>query len=196
MKRKYANRADWPRILSKRYVQKRLDEAGFHGYITLLSLDRVKQPLQVEVHGITCCVADDGYLWMQLFPDGGRHTLTVMLDRDRQVKQLYYDIVHSVGTSPDGIPYWDDMYLDVVCFSRGEPHLIDQDELDAALEDGAISKIDYDRAHQEAAALMQSIRDGTNRLMSAWQNHVDDMAARLGQLELEQEQEKVTGDFV
>jgi len=179
MKRKYANRADWPRILSKRYEQQRLDHAGFHGYITWLWLDRVKQPLEVEVQGVRRCVAGDGYVWMQLFPDGGRHTLTIMLDRKLQVRQWYYDVAREVGLSSDGTPYWDDMYLDVVCFSPYEPVLIDQDDLDAALGEGVISKEDYEETCREAEALLQSVKDGTNPLIRVGLEQVEAMAAGL-----------------
>jgi predicted RNA-binding protein associated with RNAse of E/G family len=100
-----------------------------------------------------------------------------MLDRKLQARQWYYDVAREVGLSSDGIPYWDDMYLDVVCFSPCEPELIDQDDLDAALEEGVISKEDYEETCREAEALLQSVKDGTNPLIRVGLEQVDAMAS-------------------
>ncbi|PYI55479.1 DUF402 domain-containing protein [Paenibacillus flagellatus] len=179
MKRKFADRPFWPRIESRRYAQKRVDDESFRGYTSLLALDRVREPLVVEAGGRPLRVADDGYVWLQLFPDGGKHTLTAMFDDRRTVRQWYFDIVKRVGVSAEGIPYWDDLYLDVVAANEREPYLIDADELDDALARGLVTGADYRAAHMEAERVMSDLAAGVQPLPALCRRELGDMLARL-----------------
>jgi predicted RNA-binding protein associated with RNAse of E/G family len=49
-----------------------------------------------------------------------------------------------------GFPWYDDLYLDVVVLADGSFHLLDEDELDEALQEGKITQDEYDIAWQEA----------------------------------------------
>ncbi|MGH2509736.1 MAG: DUF402 domain-containing protein, partial [Ktedonobacteraceae bacterium] len=73
MKIRSADRADWQRILAKRFVVKRIDTPDYHGYVTLLHIDDVAEPLYTTFGEQRVRIADCGYDWIQHFPDGARY---------------------------------------------------------------------------------------------------------------------------
>ena len=135
----------------------RLDTAEFTGYRTLLLMDAVSEPFWAQVGSEPCRVADSGFAWLQHFPDGARHSLTTMFDADGQVVQWYIDICARHGVDDHGVPWYDDLYLDIVVSPAGGRWLLDADELDAALEAGLVSPADYDFAHAEARRLLDAL---------------------------------------
>lgn len=54
------------RVLGRKYAQAFLDTKEFKGYITLLHVIKVAEPLSVQEKNI--CIVDDGYTWLQQFP--------------------------------------------------------------------------------------------------------------------------------
>lgn len=101
-------------------------------------------------------MADSGYYWTQYFPEGKAYAVTLMQNDSNEVVQAYIDIGQH-GLSDQGIPYSDDLYLDVIVRPNKGTELIDQDELEQALKDGQLSQADYDFAWQSANALMQAL---------------------------------------
>ena len=68
----------------------------------------------------------------------------------------YIDMIAKQGTDADGIPYFDDLYLDLVVYPNGEIKTDDMDELEEALRQKDITQEQFDLALHTAAAL----RDG------------------------------------
>jgi uncharacterized protein len=155
MKRLIANRPDWHRILQRRYYQTYLNTPAFRGYATLLCLDAVRERLIVQTQSGPLCIADAGYTWLQLFPEGERYTMITMYGADGHVVQWYIDICAQTGVSEAGIPWLDDLYLDIVITPDHKVELLDADELDEALRSEEISPSDYDLAWREANRLME-----------------------------------------
>ncbi|WP_260412166.1 hypothetical protein [Alkalihalobacillus sp. TS-13] len=48
LKRKSGDRKDWERITKRRYAQTYLEMDSFKGYITLLKMDEIKEPLYIQ----------------------------------------------------------------------------------------------------------------------------------------------------
>jgi predicted RNA-binding protein associated with RNAse of E/G family len=161
MKRKYADRQNWSRIERKSFEVEYIETKDFTGYITRLMLEEVREPLWVSYQDIQVCIADNQHTWVQYFPSGAYFTITKMLDDRGQVVQWYIDICHQYGVDEKGIPWYDDLYLDIVILPNKEPFLLDLDELKEALKYGEIPKSDYDLALKEAQRLMKEIREGT-----------------------------------
>lgn len=160
MKRKYATRAPWPRVKRKRFGGLAVDEPGFCGYVTRLDLFEVSPPLWVSCCGERICVADSGYVWMQYFPTGARHVLTAMFDARGALQQWYFDICQEHSLDEHGVPWWDDLYLDLVGLPDGRFELIDREDLQRALSEGAISRDQYDLAWREVRTLMDKQEHG------------------------------------
>ncbi|MFD0871599.1 Protein of uncharacterised function (DUF402) [Chlamydia abortus] len=175
MKLKFADRPNWTRIIKKRYVQKYVRDHCFEGYISWLFLDEVKEPLTMKYGSQEICIADDGYFWLMFFPNNKHHSLTVMINEQNKVMQWYFDIVKSIKLTDEGIPVIEDLYLDLVVLPNEQYYILDEDELDAALEEGAMNRNDYKLAVDELEKLRMSVERGenvllnnTDRYMKAW----------------------------
>jgi predicted RNA-binding protein associated with RNAse of E/G family len=160
MKRKSAERSDWPRVTARRFQSARLDSDDYCGHLTLLRIDAVTAPLIETYHGRSSLVADAGFSWLQQFPDGARHAVTTAFDAQGTPVQWYVDIVRAHGLDARGIPWYDDLYLDVILQPWGEVIVVDADELDEALGAGLVSLDEYHLAWREVHHLLGGIATG------------------------------------
>ena len=78
MFRRYANRSDWKRIIQREYTQYYIAEKDFTGYITLLNLVQVTEPLWVQYGEKRICIVDNNYMWLQHFPVGKNYAVTTI----------------------------------------------------------------------------------------------------------------------
>jgi len=159
MKRKHADRYDWKRILSKQFALTEVDSPEFTGYISLIKFNAVRQPLTVTMDGKRIKLVDTGYCWMQYFPLHEHYSITTVFDEQGEVIQWYVDVCEPVGTDDRGIPYFDDLYLDVVLLPSGHIFLLDEDELEEALEWGRITHDQYSTAVKEASRLVHEVKE-------------------------------------
>ena len=159
MKRKYATRPIWRRVKKRRFVMERLVTDDFCGVVTQLHLHEVNPELWVNGLGSKFCIAASGYSRIQFFPEGEPYAFTVMSDETSQPVQVYFDVGHH-GLTEQGIPYWDDLYLDVIYLPKRGVELQDEDELELALASKAISQNEYHLAVQTAKHLMEQIQTG------------------------------------
>lgn len=157
MKIKSAERPDWARVLARRFVVKRIDTPEYHGYTTLLRIDQVSEPLYATFSEQQICIADCGYDWLQQFPDGEHYALLTAFDERGELAQWYIDIVGRTGVDERGVPWYEDLYLDIVISPQGETLLLDVDELDEALRQGKVTQSQYDFAWREASVLLDAL---------------------------------------
>lgn len=122
---------------------------------------------------------DTGYIWVQHFPTQAHHSLTTMINQKEEVVQFYFDIAKSIGKTENGTPYLDDLYLDVVFIPNGQPFLLDEDELEDALDSKIITQNEYDLATKEAKSIVQSLQTGTNMLVNTFNSHYEFMKKQL-----------------
>lgn len=170
MKRKYADRPS-KRILKKRYAHTHLKDGTFEGDISILCMDQVREPLIIPYKLTEICIIAQGYTWIQHFPTNTYHSLTTMIDDNDQIVQFYFDIIKSIGKTETGMPYMDDLYLDVVYIPNEKPFLLDEDELDEALDSKTITQNEYNIAHKEAEQIMQDLLRGTQVLVNNFDSH-------------------------
>ncbi|HXR66138.1 MAG TPA: DUF402 domain-containing protein [Ktedonobacteraceae bacterium] len=157
MKTKSASRLDWPRVLARRFVVQRIDSPDYHGYVTLLRMDEVREPLYVNFGQERVCILDKGYDWVQHFPDGSPYVLLAAFDARGELVQWYIDVVGGTGVDEHGVPWYDDLYLDIVVSPMGETLLLDVDELDEALRLDKVTRTQYDFAWRQASVLLDAI---------------------------------------
>lgn len=154
MKIRSAGRSDWKRILARRFVVKRIDTPDYHGYATLLRIDDVSEPLYVTFGEQRVCIVDRGYDWVQHFPDGAHYVLLAAFDERGELVQWYIDVVGQMGVDERGVPWYEDLYLDIVISPEGETLLLDADELDEALRQREVTQSQYNFAWREASILL------------------------------------------
>ena len=159
VKRRYADRFEWKWGSKRKFASTYIESDAFTGYVTLLEWTEFDSPLLVEYGEESFCIADAGHQWLQHFPRGKRHAVTTMFDETGRVVQWYIDICKVQGVDQRGVPYLDDLYLDVTVLPDGRVHLLDENELDDALHNGDITLSDHALAHDEARSVQRAIRE-------------------------------------
>jgi len=159
-------------VTDKKFQVKSIREPDFEGYVVLYQIKQVRDPLWKEYDGKRYCVADAGYEWLQHFPKGAHYVMTTMYDNKGQVVQWYIDICKVQGVTDRGVPWFDDLYLDVVILPSGKLYLLDQEELEDAYKRGLITKADYDLAWAEAKDVIDRYRNGKFGTLHLAREHV------------------------
>jgi predicted RNA-binding protein associated with RNAse of E/G family len=166
VKRKRADRPEWRRITHKDFHVEYRESGPFEGYMTFLKILEVEHPLWMKNNNVDLCLADAGYVWVQHFPVNGRHTQTAMFDADGAAIQWYIDICKQYGINRNGIPWFDDLYLDIVVNPEGEFQLLDVDELEEARVKRVITMGEYELAWKEARRLLKALGENEFSLYS------------------------------
>ncbi len=157
MDRKFANLPGWKRILKHRFSSKCLDTPEFKGYITLYRMDAVASPLVVDFFGKKLCIADSGYTWLKLFPANHNFTITAQYNDQGQLVMWYIDICLRMGIDSEGIPWMDDLYLDIGVSPNMEIEVKDADELQVALNRSEVTLATYEMAWREVKRIINEI---------------------------------------
>ncbi|MUG47581.1 DUF402 domain-containing protein [Paenibacillus woosongensis] len=157
MKRKFGDRANWRRITQRQFKSKYVESDRFTGYVTLYTIFALRDPLWKTYGGHTFRIADKGYTWLQYYPKGCRYVVTAMFDDKGEIVEWYIDVCKNQGITDQGVPWFDDLYLDIVVLKNGEVFLMDEDELDEALTKGHITVKDYDMAMETAREVLDAI---------------------------------------
>lgn len=160
MKRIFADRNPWPRILARRFYRTHLETADFAGTVTLLCLDAVREPLWKPFQGELVCIVDEGFSWLHQFPTGAAYTVTTMFDRQGRVVQWYIDICAQHGLDSRGIPWLDDLYVDVIVAPDGALEMRDVEELEQAVQHGLIDHQTAAWARSVAGEVCEQVRSG------------------------------------
>ena len=178
LERKYANRSEWKRVVERRYVQAYLDTNEFKGYVTLLKVIKVREPLHVQYNEKLVCIVDAGYSWLQHFPTNEQYSVTTMFNAEGEIVQWYIDICKENGIE-NGVPWIDDLYLDIIVLPTGEVILLDADELDEALSVGIIDKHLYELAWVEANRLIDLIKSEEFNLIKLSREHKEILSNKI-----------------
>ena len=147
---------EWKSMIKKHREGTFENSSDFNGYVGLLSIEEVSQKQEWKYKDETITVCDNGYKWLTIMPKDDYYCITVMMDSDYKIQVSYIDMIDSQGIDEDGVPFFFDCYLDLVVYPDGYVKEDDRDELDEALQNGDISKEQYDRALQTAEKLRQT----------------------------------------
>lgn len=126
--------------------QIRIDETLFKGVVCFVKLQNISKPKYVKKGNETLCIINNGYSLIEAYPEGGKYALTIMFDDKGALIEWYFDVAKTVGME-NGIPFEEDLYLDLVIMPDGETFVLDEDELLSAREEGLISQEDVDSAY-------------------------------------------------
>ncbi|MDU2097678.1 MAG: DUF402 domain-containing protein, partial [Staphylococcus sp.] len=148
----------------------------FKGIIGLVTMKKVREPLEVTVVGQNIIVADDNYQWLQILPEKKRYSITAMFDDKGNPLEYYFDI-NIKNITQKGNARTLDLFLDVLVLpSTGEYELVDENDLKLALKNEQITKKQYHEAYMIAHQLMIEINenfdDVNNRIMYCYNKMV------------------------
>ena len=90
-----------------------------------------------------------------------------MFDEHDRLIQIYFDITGGSRFDDPENPTFEDMYLDIVVSADGSIEVVDRDELDEALQSGAITAAQHQGAIENCDMLEKFLRENTADVM-AW----------------------------
>ena len=160
MKRRYLHRNEWKRIIKRDYKEMKLENGDFYGYVSLLIMNEVATPLITKPLHKEFCIVDNQYSWLQQLPLNENFAITTMFDNNGDIIQWYIDITFNNGVE-NGMPYMDDLYLDIIVLPTGEIIEKDKDELLDALQNQEITQQQYDFAYKIFHQLLEQIQNDT-----------------------------------
>ena len=157
MKRRFANAVEGI------YQQKQINEEIFSGYICNIKIKNVQKPLIVN-NGISqVCIKDNDYEWFEIYPENSNYAITIMYDNNKNLIEWYFDIAKKVGVE-NGIPYEDDLYLDMIILPNGKSLIVDEDDLIDAFNAGEIQQDDVNLAYETLKQLKEKYVDDFQHL--------------------------------
>ena len=158
VKRRFANEVEGV------YTQKKIDEDYFCGYVCNIKIKNVSAPL-IVYNGISdVCIKDEGYEWFEVYPDGANYAITIMFDNHHNLIEWYFDMTKEIGIQ-NGIPYEDDLYLDMIILPDGREIILDEDELHSAFCQKKITQDDVNMAYQTLKMLENKYVDNVDNLL-------------------------------
>lgn len=170
MKRKYGDRAGWSRLIRREFRQMKINDESFTGDVTLLIMHEVAEPVVFEYPNRKVCVVNNGYSWLQHFPENERFSLTTVFDEAGRTVQWYIDICLANGNE-NGRPWMDDLFLDIILLPNGDIIQKDAEELEAALSEGLITEELYQFAWEEANRINQLLETDQFNLIKETNGH-------------------------
>lgn len=102
-------------------------------------------------------IAKPGYKWISRWEEGENYIMTKMLDEKGNLVGFYCDICDPVRKNEDGFES-NDWYLDVWKPANQLPQLLDEDELEDAIEAGYLTEEQANIARQIASQLMIELK--------------------------------------
>jgi uncharacterized protein len=171
VKRKFGNHKGWKRILEKQYAQTFIITDEFTGYLSLFHSIKVAESVTKRYNQKEVCILDDGYMWLHQYPLKKNHSITTMFNGDGEIVQWYIDICLEQGTE-NNVPWMDDLFLDIAVLPSKEVFILDEDELEIAFRERAISKEQYDLAWKEASDIIEQLKLGEFRLLELAHKHM------------------------
>ena len=126
------------------------------------------------VENINLCMAGDNYKWLEFYDYNKKYRLTAMYNEKNEIVEWYFDIARRIGKEK-GMPYEDDLYLDVVVTPKEDIILLDEDELKKAFNRFEVNQFDYNMAYKEAKQLMNTLKDNKNKLKEFTEKYLKEM---------------------
>ena len=148
-----------------------MDIPQIKGYLGLLTINTVSEKQIWKYNKKDIVVCDNGYHWLTIMPSNAFYCITVMMDDCYNMKVCYIDMIDTQGYDDDGVPYFYDLYLDLVVYPNGDVIIDDMDELQEALKSGEITETQY---HQ-ALTTAQQLQDGLLSDIGKFQDDIKEM---------------------
>ena len=165
MKINYANRQNDNNILSKKFKIITSQDSYFKGKITLIQLEKVKKKfIAKRPNGKSEIIIDNNYKILTFFPEKDSYCFSAMYNSNCEILQWYFDILKGSCKYNSGIPYGEDMYVDIIALPNGEFYILDKNELEEALVKKLITKNDLIHAYASMKNIEQMLKSNFNKL--------------------------------
>lgn len=157
MKRSRLSYDEWKCILSKEVRGCRVTSEWVAGYVGMIEVHEVSEPQIWKFRGEDIVVCDKGIKWLSILPEDDWYCITAMMNEEEEILLWYIDMIAAQGIDADGIPYFDDLYLDLVVYPDGTVIVDDMDELEEALKQKDITQKQYELALNTGERLQKEL---------------------------------------
>ena len=146
MKRSRLSYDEWKCIKTKKLKGKQVNTDFFEGYIGVLEIGEVSEKQIWRFNGEDIIVCDNGLKWLSILPQNDFYCITAMMNANDEILLWYIDMIAEQGIDTDCVPYFDDLYLDLVVYPNGTIKVDDMDELVDALSQKDITEDQFNLA--------------------------------------------------
>ena len=142
-----------------------------NSYIALKHIKKMSKQISAYYNGKKYIGLADGYSILEYVPLDRGYNCRVFFDKQNRPLCVYFDINNGTGIE-NNIPWYDDLYLDVImeCPAVTESgyfiRLDDQDEFKVAKKEGLISEETYKKGYSIADTLMLELKSFSNDLFN------------------------------
>lgn len=160
MKRKYSSKI-FLDVAKKYELNIYYDKEDY--YVIVKKFKKVIEPF-ITLNGN--CLIDDGYYIFEIIPKNENYTIRIFVNDNKEILEYYFDITYKNGLDEEtNIPYYEDLYLDITV-KNDKIEVLDEDELQEALDNKEITKEQFDLANKTKDELIKTIKNKTNRYMN------------------------------
>lgn len=170
LKRRFADARNHKTIIEKKFKNKTFNNDEFVGNISLLEIEKVKENWYVDTE--RRCILGNGHKWLEIYKENQNYCITSMFNENRKLVEIYIDVSKKLGIE-DGVPYEDDLYLDVVLVPDGRKHLLDEDELKEAYKNKIVNKEEYDLAYSVANKMYNLNQEEVQKIINFSYKYLD-----------------------
>lgn len=157
MKRSKLSYDEWKCIESKKLKGKRVNTDFFKGYIGILEIEKVTEKQIWRFNDEDIIVCDKGLKWLSILPQNDFYCITAMMNENNDILLWYIDMIAEQGIDADSIPYFDDLFLDLVVYPTGIIKVDDMDELEEALSREEITEDQFNLAINTSNKLIDGL---------------------------------------
>ena len=190
---RYMSRSNWLRVPDRDYTYINVDNQGFKGVAGLIKLTRVNEPRTVMYGDIPVKIIDYNYYWLQFGPEDQDYWLTVMYNEKEELVQYYFDVTDSNTILDNGESRFTDLMLDVVVLPDGKIILLDEDDLEEALQGGEITQEQFDKAYGVARQLMEELDGKEAKLREFCNTYFQILKKRMGDWRVQERTQGILG---
>lgn len=172
LKKKFATSVTkYENVLEVSQSIKSINNEDFVGDIFLNNFKKISNPIILD-NGL--CIQDINYKWLEFYDYTSKVRLTAVYDEKNEIVEWYFDMAREIGKE-DGIPYEDDLYLDVVLRPDGETILLDEDELKEAFDSLEMTKEEYQETYKIAYDLIEKLKDNQEKVKAFTDKYLKEM---------------------
>lgn len=158
MKRSRLSYDEWNKvILDKRLKLKFVNNTSFKGCVGEIDILKVSEHQIWNFNGEDIVVCQKGYKWISILPSDEYFCIAAMMNSENHILLWYIDMLAEQGVDADDVPYFDDLYLDLVVYPDGSVVEDDRDELEEALEKQDITLEQFELANRTCEKLKKGL---------------------------------------
>lgn len=161
---------EWNKTVPKKKVNLFETEEIYGAFINIIE---VKKPQVWFCFDKKITVADNGYKWLVVLPKEDNYAITMYMDRNDVPLLWYIDLIDGIGVDADGIPFYNDMFLDLIVSDDGKVVEDDRDEFEKAYVDGIINNKQYQKVISVSEQLKQRISENQRWISEYCRNIVE-----------------------